>query len=315
MDLRYFNLRELKEKFAKLVAFMFSGLGLSLPALSEIIVENPYFDFLERNETNHFLENGYEKILHEIFGMDIPFDFDAPLHSEAYWIGYQTINISISTATPLKRVVLQMPLEEMIGFYPEFHERNDADFAQYFAQNFANRSVLKKAIDGMTVAEVSLLSGIKRPTLVQLLQNEKLFRASAQSIDSLISVLGVSPSIFRERSSFIPFDPLYFQIDEFRSRFVMKLPLIMGMRGISSINIGCANVDFGSWDQPILFFLPYEEPDINEVKILVRGRKAVITSTNGLTLYKRQNGKFISEVLDQKYYWLFRLVASQVPLQ
>ncbi|MBQ7249853.1 MAG: hypothetical protein IJS37_00690 [Bacilli bacterium] len=306
MNLTYFSIQSLKDKFATLISTMVSSLGMTLEQVSELILRNSYFDFMEKNEAQSFLDENPETILKTIFGHEIHVDPLAPILDIPYWAAYQAINVSIVASVPLKQIVLLFPLPRMASFFQEFHERGEKDFVRFYLEEAKKQSILKSCLDGMSLMTLSHLSGIKLPTIMRLLDNEALFRTSFQNVDTLSSILDKPLSLFRQESLFIPLDETMFRIPEFVNSLLNELPKIMGMRKMDGESIEIVHGQPS--DAAILVYLPYQEPDIKEIRRLTFFHRAIVTLSTGMTVYKKST----TTTLDASFLALFKKIAKEV---
>ena len=305
MDLKPIDLGRLQERFATFITLLHASLGMSLIEISQLIVRHPNFDCLERNEAEGLLEEGYEAIASEVFARPVAFDYDPTLPAEVYWAAYQLIHVAIFSGTPLKRVALLCPLDALVAEFSHYHEMDDDAMVARYCEHYAKISVLRLLLGPWNVTKLAALSGIKVPTLHRYFDNDALYSATFRNIDLLSDALDAPISLFRERSFFLPYDPVFFRIDEFRDGLIHGLLDVLSLRGIGPEDIEIVTTGVEP-NKAVLVYPPYQEPSYKEIVKILDDHKAVLVTSHGLTQYKKASAAVKSEVLDRPYALLLR---------
>ncbi|MBE6127557.1 MAG: hypothetical protein E7182_06245 [Erysipelotrichaceae bacterium] len=304
MRTAWIDLERLQDKFATLICLLHMDLGMSLSEISGLILSNDYFDFLERNEADRFMNAGFESIAERLFGNPVSFDYRSELPSEVYWAAYQLIHISISTLTPIKRVVLLFPLERIVSFFEVYHEMNEAELVKHWRETESRSSVIKAIGKPYKVRQLSSATDIPAATLNSYSDNRKLFNASFSNIDKLSRVLDCPISLFRAESAFVPLDPILFKDEQFVDQLCLRLSEILPINNLSKgdvLLVGNPLINKSS----VILFPPFQEPEINDVKAIAKSHRGILATTSGLTLYKSSARASKGVVLDGLFFSVF----------
>lgn len=207
--IRFADIERFKETFAQMIsAFHYDG-GLSLEHIEQKIVESDYFDFLEKNDWDAFdryIGKSYQEMLRELFG----FEFNREVQEDVgalYWAGLAYMKVFLNYKVPLKQLFMLCPLRKMMYYFEPYHEMPFSSICERFLKDDYRTSLLKavRKSRGYTVPQLSMLTGISKPTLLYYEQaNEHLFKASSENVSALVRALNVDPSVFRRLSFFNP---------------------------------------------------------------------------------------------------------------
>lgn len=201
---------ELKDKFSDYLNKLYTNNKLSVDSISNTIIENNLFDFLEENKTREFLSCSYEEFVYKLYKINSIYVNNSQI-SELIWASKMYLTLSLNLNIPLKTIVLLCPLKQMLKLFEVNHETNDIQTIDYFKTNVLNKSILKalRKLRNVTVRQLSIMTGININTLNAYEKNNtNLYNASFSNIQLMIQALNVSCSFFKKESSFIPFNYL-----------------------------------------------------------------------------------------------------------
>lgn len=201
---------ELKDKFSDYLNKLYTNNKLSVDSISNTIIENNLFDFLEENKTREFLSCSYEEFVYKLYKINSIYVNNSQI-SELIWASKMYLTLSLNLNIPLKTIVLLCPLKQMLELFEVNHETNDIQTIDYFKTNVLNKSILKalRKLRNVTVRQLSIMTGININTLNAYEKNNtNLYNASFSNIQLMIQALNVSCSFFKKESSFIPFNYL-----------------------------------------------------------------------------------------------------------
>ena len=201
---------ELKDKFSDYLNKLYTNNKLSVDSISNTIIENNLFDFLEENKTREFLSCSYEEFVYKLYKINSIYVNNSQI-SELIWASKMYLTLSLNLNIPLKTIVLLCPLKQMLELFEVNHETNDIQTIDYFKTNVLNKSILKalRKLRNVTVRQLSVMTGININTLNAYEKNNtNLYNASFSNIQLMMQALNVSCSFFKKESSFIPFNYL-----------------------------------------------------------------------------------------------------------
>lgn len=201
---------ELKDRFSDYINKLYTNNKLSVDSISNTIIENDLFDFLEENKTREFLSCSYEEFVYKLYKTNSIYVNNSQI-SELIWASKMYLTLSLNLNIPLKTIVLLCPLKQMLELFEVNHETNDIQTIDYFKTNVLNNSILKalRKLRNVTVRQLSVMTGININTLNAYEKNNtNLYNASFSNIQLMIQALNVSCSFFKKESSFIPFNYL-----------------------------------------------------------------------------------------------------------
>lgn len=201
---------ELKDRFSDYINKLYTNNKLSVDSISNTIIENDLFDFLEENKTREFLSCSYEEFVYKLYKTNSIYVNNSQI-SELIWTSKMYLTLSLNLNIPLKTIVLLCPLKQMLELFEVNHETNDIQTIDYFKTNVLNNSILKalRKLRNVTVRQLSVMTGININTLNAYEKNNtNLYNASFSNIQLMMQALNVSCSFFKKESSFIPFNYL-----------------------------------------------------------------------------------------------------------
>ena len=256
----YFDCELVKERFALLLSKLHEA-GLPSEYIGQVITESSFFDCFEKNDLDSFLSLSLEKITSDVFGKDVVYDYSSKSGDPYYWAGLIIMSVMMNLRIPLKRILIIMPLPEIVNCFALYHEMNDEQFLEHFVSAQKERSLLKiiRKDKGLPLSKISFLTGIKRPTLVKAdASTEALLSASFSSLSLLADLFSLSSDVFKKVSSYVPYSSSILQSEKMES-------------------ILCKNICF-------YFNIPAEEGfaitreyvENKEIRRLLRGNKALV---------------------------------------
>jgi len=219
----------LKNKFGILLSKLYTNSKLPFDVITQKILIDDYFDFLERQDSGNFLMKSYEEIARDVFKCE--FVFSENLISEIYWAGQMYMTISLNCQIPLKQLFLICPLEKMVSHFEIYHEMNDQQFVSAFLGDEYGASILRtlRKKSGLSARALSVCSGVAEHTIKYYEKDNKhLFNASFENICSLRRVLNCSESLLKRQSDFIPCSDAFFTNKELFTKLCNKLDNIYG---------------------------------------------------------------------------------------
>ena len=213
MEIRFFEASTVKERFALLISKL-HRVGLLLDYINDAIVQSPFFDCFEKNQIDDFMTKSDENISKEVFRKDVIFDPSENYIDEYYWAGLSVMNVMMNLGVPLKRILVIMPLKEVVGAYPIFHEMHDERFLGHYRERENERGLLKAFRNErhLSIPDIAYLTGIKA-SLLNLYDrsNAAVFGASFSNLTKLAILFGISIDVFRKESTFAPFSQYILQ--------------------------------------------------------------------------------------------------------
>lgn len=217
MEIRLFEASAAKEKFALLIAKLHRA-GLLIDYINDTMIRSPFFDCFEKNELDKFMTQSDETITRAVFKKEVIYDPSLNYVDEYYWAGLSVMSLMMNLAIPLKRILVLMPLKEVVGAYEVFHEMHPQRFLDHYAEKENERSLLKRLRKDkdLSISDIGRLTGIKTSALgFYDRSNAALFGASFPNLAKLSILLGVSIDAFRKESMFAPFSQYLLQSKAF----------------------------------------------------------------------------------------------------
>jgi len=216
--------QKIKKKFGTLLSKLHTDNKLSNEEIEEVIINNDYFDFLEKQNPKSFLDDSYERIAKKIFNCETVFSEE--MLSEYYWSGTMYMSICLNKRIPLKQIVLLCPLSKMLGYYDVYHEMSESQLINKFIEDDYKTSILKliRKKRNMTVKELSLACNIPLLTIKYYEKNnDSLFKASFENISKLVFFLNCSETLFLRYSRYTPFSYILFEDKEILTKISKKI--------------------------------------------------------------------------------------------
>lgn len=214
------DLGALKKKFAILISKLENDCSLTLDVINEKIINDPFFDFLENNQANRFMEESYSLIVRRLFNMDVLFDNETK-YDQTYWAAYQYLNIALNLLIPLRTIFLLCPLKEMVAHFTIYHEMNEFLLVKEFLDNEYHRSILKKLrlAKNISADKLAKLTGISVDTIHYLEDNNHLYRTSFTNINNLSTALDCSLIFFKKEMNISVISRYLYQDSDFQNIF------------------------------------------------------------------------------------------------
>lgn len=212
---------KLKDKFGILLSHLSKDGKLNVFEINQAILDNDFFDFLENNKAEDFLDKGFDEIFNIVFkDKNIAFVDDGKELVMYFWAGMEYINIAINESVPLRKIFLVLPLEEMLSLYDAYHEMNDYRIIEKWREVYSSKSVLSILCKrkGITQKELSIASGIDFNTIKYYCKNnDGLLAASYSKVNSILNVLNVTDVFIKKESEFIPYDDFLTEYAPFKA--------------------------------------------------------------------------------------------------
>ena len=199
------ELQEIKIKFARLISRLYTDAKFSIENINDILIKSDLLDCFEYNQPNLFLNMTFEEISEKLGAGKIKFYED--LNEELYWAGLQYMNIFLNKMIPLKQLLVAIPIYSMIEKFKIYHEMNDIEMLKVY-DGFSEISMLKslRKQSGHSIRELSFITGIPENSLKRYEKsNNYLLNASFENIYSLSRFFRVDASLFRKKTTFIPY--------------------------------------------------------------------------------------------------------------
>ena len=219
MNIVFYKTYDIKKKFGALLSLLFHSAHLEFANITRKMIDSSFLDLFENNHLELFMDKSNEELAKELFPNSIIISETTNDIGPLYWSGIQYMNIFFNYRIPLKIIFLVCPLEKMVDKYDVYHEMNEKNLCDDFIKNeLRDSSILKKLRKerDLSVRELSLLTKIKETTIRYYeLNNNNLFDASLNNINSLMTVLNVNLIFFKKKSSYVPTNYYLFQNEEF----------------------------------------------------------------------------------------------------
>jgi hypothetical protein len=303
------DLSELKEKFGSFLSYCLYDGKIRDEVIDEKVYDHPFFDFLENNDTQSLLGQGNAELFHLIFGAYPTFFSQGESDSRANWAGRAYLDLAIRSQTPLKQVFLQLPLGEMIRRFDPYHEMDEDSLLSSYLANEKQKPILPLLLEKETIStnQLSFITGINRQNLIAYAKsNERLFSAHHSRIAILNETLGVSPSYFKETSSFVYFDPFFLKSPEFLGFLSQYLIELFGLRNDKErvVMTGDELEDFSEKEMDkdhLVLVFPYAAPTESKIKALQHSFRSFILFGEPLSYYYWQTStQRIRKILPEK---------------
>jgi len=216
------DLDALQRKFGLLLSLLYEA-GLSYDAISENILKNPYFDFLENNQADGFMADSFEGIAQGMFDSPFHLDEGVEANTKLLWAGFCYIDLSVRLKKPLRQLFLLCPLKEIIALFEPYHEMPENALGDYFQKEIYKRNILRTLLTRKKIKAqaVSYYCGCSVPLIWSYCgSNDRLFSASSRILASLVEVLGEgSRNLLKGKSSFVYYSSFFL----FDSNFINLL--------------------------------------------------------------------------------------------
>lgn len=200
------NINEIKNRFGYLLSFLRLQCELDDEAISNLIVESNYFDFLENNNLELFLSKDIATISKNIFRASQK-KYSSNYLNDYVYAGECYISISISLCIPLRKLFLIFPLSKMLSLYPLYHEVASYRVIEKVKEDISKKtafSILLEKSD-YSILSVSKICNINRNYLSALLKDRKQEDKLTYSEINKLSDLFEVDNIFFRSSDFVPY--------------------------------------------------------------------------------------------------------------
>ncbi len=226
-----FDPTEYKSKFGVLISRLHE-IGFTDDIITKRIVEERFFSCFEDNKQDVFLKTPLEEIIQNVFDKEnVVFDYGAPYVSEYYWAGEAYFTLLMDGKIPLERLFLICPLSKMVQMFSPYHEMPFSSLKDAYVRDEKEKSIFKslKQLRHLTNKELSVLTGIKVPTLNSYKNNDILYRASFQNLTLLSKAFHISPNVFKKETSFFLISDDLLHDETFLIKFKKKLVSFFGI--------------------------------------------------------------------------------------
>lgn len=145
-------------------------------------------------------------VFNDITNIYITKDESFGVYDDAFWCGEVYCYIYRKINKPMSYILLKMPFDKLINFYPLYHEMDYSEILNVFLEESEKHSILSLlcGIKGYSLPHLSKITGISLSTLKKYSSaDEYLYKASFQKIYTLLSVFDVDSSIFVEQRNSI----------------------------------------------------------------------------------------------------------------
>ena len=170
-----------------------------------------------------FMTKSIETITKEIFGKEVVYNYTHELINPYYWAGLSIMEIMMNLNVPLKRILLIMPLKEIIGCFDVYHEVHPKQFVNHYLEIENSRSLFRilRNEKGLSISKISVLTGIKQSLLQYFdYSSATLLATSFSNLNKLSRLFDVSLDVFKKKSSYVPYSNSIIYSKEFNNIFV-----------------------------------------------------------------------------------------------
>lgn len=216
---------KLKRRFGQFLSKAHHLCHISLDAMNAVLLQSNALDAFEQNSIEFFLDGSLEGFIEKVFGCRY-LENDKEETGPVYWAGIQYMNILLNLRVPLKQAFIICPLPKMASFYEPYHEMDESRLLKEYEYLSEETSILKELMrrEGMSIPQLSIASNLAKTTLRSYcLSNEKLFKASYDSLEAIRKALGVSSAYFQRQTDFLPFSETLLNDDAFKSNLAKAL--------------------------------------------------------------------------------------------
>lgn len=225
MEIKLFDANDVKERFALLLAKLHDA-GFLLDYINQVIVKSPFFDCFENNELTGFMNKSIETITKEVFGKEVIYNYSHNMINPYYWAGLSIMEIMMNINVPIKRILLIMPLKEIVGCFDVYHEMHPKQFVDHYLELENKRSlfrILRNEKD-LSISKISALTGIKKSLLQYFDYSSSTFLATSFSnLNKLSRLFDVSLDVFKKNSNYIPYSSSIIFSKDYKSIFIKNI--------------------------------------------------------------------------------------------
>lgn len=194
-----------KSKFGLLINYLLVN-GVSCEYIDYKIIHDPYFLFFENNKVDNFMSTPIEDIVFSVFGKRIYINYSKPVISEFIWAGEMYITILLNYGVPIQKSFLVCPLLKMINLFNPYHEMHNSQLCSRYLEDEDNKSIFRLLMKdvGITMKKMSMLSEINQKTLLNYVNNEKLYSMSINNARKICECFNVPISTIAKESTYVP---------------------------------------------------------------------------------------------------------------
>lgn len=207
MEIKLFNVEDIKERFALLLAKLHDA-GFLLDYINDAMIKSPFFDCFENNDINDFMTLSFETISEKVFGKEVIYNYSHEYVNRYYWAGLSIMDIMLNCQIPLKRILLIMPIKEIAASFDIYHEMHPSQFIDHYLELESERSLFKiiRNDKELSISKINYLTDIKIPLLKYFdYSNSTLLSTSFSNLIKLSKLFDVSIDVFKSKSTFIPY--------------------------------------------------------------------------------------------------------------
>ncbi len=239
MNKSFFEYREVKERFAFLI-YKLHEAELLDDYINDTIIKSPFFDCFENNELEAFMSESLESISKKVFRIEHIFKYDVDEIHPYYWAGEMIMTLMANYHIPLKRILLIMPLKEIVGSFYLYHEVSNRKFCNHYLDLERNRPLLKilRNDRSLTLNNISYLANIKLTT-VKFLDNSNdiLLSTSFRNLINLSELFDISIDVFKKESSYFPYSSILIKSKSTHKVFIDELLKYYGFESSNKYQI------------------------------------------------------------------------------
>lgn len=300
MEIKYFDSEQVKEKFALLLAKLHDAAFLT-DYINDVIIKSSFFDCFENNNLNDFMTLSFETITEKYFGKEVVYDYSHNLINAYYWAGLRIMDIMMNLEIPLKRILIVLPLKEIVGLYEPYHEMHPDQLLQHYQELESQRSVLKtlRKAANLSIVKINYLTDIKIP-LLNIIDNSNatLFGTSFSNLTKLARLFNVSISVFKKKTSYVPYSSII--INSKNNEPILVKNILAYFNFSTSDNI----------------FITRNYLDEKEIKNLLKQYKAVVDLSNPFgILYKASNRINHKYLTKEEFTFIYLKTINELRLQ
>ena len=286
MENRYFNISDIKEKFALLISKLTQA-GFLVDYINDVMVNSPFFDCFEKNDLEEFMTLSLETIAEKVFKKEVVFNNAYDPVNAYYWAGLSIMDIMANYKVPLKRILIVMPLREIVTCFNPFHEMDPIQFCEYYLKKEDSCSILKilRKEKRLSLSDISNLTEIKL-TLLKILDtsNASLMATSFRNLNRLSELFSVSLDVFKKESNFLPYSSYMVQGQTFGPILMKNIIMYFGFDKDTQF----VKVDFYKEDK--------------EIRELLKENKLILDMSNPFGIYYMSQHRIIRKYLTKEEF-------------
>ena len=214
----------LQERFARLLNFLYLDASISIDNLEYLLINNPYFDFLEDDkEAEIFFKSSAEQIYEKIFDSRCPYSQSFKYDSNLYWSSMAYIVILQEDAIPLRQLFIQCPLKEMMSLFETYHESGWPYFLNYYRNKYENKNILNLYLNKNKINKEKLVKtlDISRSGLYRLLiDTQRVVPGSSEIYEKLELFINYPKSLHQDYSRYLRYGNYLFKEKEFKNNVI-----------------------------------------------------------------------------------------------